>query len=223
MTAATFGWLVLLAPLVGTLVIALGWRALPGRSAGWIGTAAIGLSFAFSVVAFISLLGHGAAHRQLTSSLWSYNVSAGVDAKLQILVDPLSVFMILVVSGVSTLIHLYSVSYMNEDRGFRRYFSYLNYFVFSMLLLVLAGNFILLIVGWASVGTASYLLISFWYRRTTATRAGLKAFVINVVGDVGLVLGTFFLFKHTGTVDFLKTFHAAPHVFAHNSPDLVAA
>ena len=115
-------------------------------------------------------------------------------------------FMALVVSGVSTLIHLYSVSYMSEDRGYVRYFAYLNFFVFSMLLLVLAGNFLLLIVGWAFVGAASYLLISFWYRRTTATRAGIKAFVINVVGDVGLVLGTFFLFKHTGTVDFLKTF-----------------
>ena len=80
-----------------------------------------------------------------------------------------------------------------------------------MLLLVLAGNFVLLIVGWAFVGAASYLLISFWYRRTTATAAGIKAFVINVVGDVGLVLGTFFIFKHTGTLDFLGTFAAAPH------------
>jgi NADH-quinone oxidoreductase subunit L len=88
---------------------------------------------------------------------------------------------------------------------------------------VLAGNFLLLIVGWAFVGAASYMLISFWYRRATATRAGLKAFVINVVGDVGLVLGTFLLFKHTGTVDFLKTFHEVRHVFAYNSPDLVAA
>src|SRR5205807_4971572 len=104
------------------------------------------------------------------------------------------------------LIHLYSVSYLASDRGYSRYFSYLNFFVFSMLLLVLAGNFVMLIVGWAFVGAASYLLISFWYRRNTATRAGLKAFLINVVGDVGLVLGTFFLFKHTGTVDFLKTF-----------------
>ena len=86
-----------------------------------------------------------------------------------------------------------------------------------MLLLVLAGNFVLLIVGWAFVGAASYLLISFWYRRTTATRAGIKAFVINVVGDVGLVLGTFFIFRHTGTVDFLKASSTrAPHVFAHN-------
>ncbi len=104
---------------------------------------------------------------------------------MSILVDPLSVFMILIVTGVSTLIHLYSISYMDEDRGFARYFAYLNFFVFSMLLLVLAGNFLLLIVGWAFVGAASYLLISFWYRRTTATSAGIKAFVINVVGDVG--------------------------------------
>jgi NADH-quinone oxidoreductase subunit L len=132
----------------------------------------------------------------------------GIDARASILVDPLSVFMMLVVSGVSGLIHLYSVSYMESDRGFARYFSYLNFFVFSMLLLVLAGNFLLLIVGWAFVGAASYLLISFWYRRSTATRAGLKAFVINVVGDVGLVLGTYFILKHTGSLDFQKVFHA---------------
>jgi NADH-quinone oxidoreductase subunit L len=131
--------------------------------------------------------------------------------------------MILVVSGVSTLIHLYSVAYMRSDRGYCRYFAYLNFFVFSMLVLVLAGNFVLLIIGWAFVGAASYLLISFWYRRATATRAGLKAFVINVVGDVGLVLGTFFIFRHTGTVDFVATFHATHHAFGHNSPDLVAA
>src|SRR5579859_3969429 len=216
MTATTFAWLVLLCPLVGTVVIALGWRALPGRSAGWIGTAAIGLSFACSVVVLASMLSHGDHHRVFTSTLWNYDFSAGVDAKMQILVDPLSVLMIVVVSGVSALIHLYSVSYMNEDRGSARYFSYLNFFVLSMLLLVLAGNFVLLIVGWAFVGFASYALISFWYRRTTATRAGLKAFVINVVGDVGLVLGTFFLFKHTGTVDFLGTFHSVHHVFQTN-------
>jgi NADH-quinone oxidoreductase subunit L len=221
MAATTFGWLVLLCPLVGTAVIGLGYKRLPGRSPGWIATAAIGLSFACAVVMLVEILDRGSSHRELTSSLWSYAVSVGVSAKLEILVDPLSVFMVLVVSGVSTLIHLYSVSYMAGDRGYTRFFSYLNYFVFSMLLLLLAGNFLLLIVGWAFVGAASYLLISFWYRRTTATRAGIKAFVINVVGDVGLVLGTFFIFTHTGTLDFLQTFAAAPHVFHHDSTDLV--
>ena len=121
--------------------------------------------------------------------------------------------MCLVVAGVSTLIHLYSVAYMGGDRGYTRFFAYLNFFVFSMLLLVLAANFFLLIVGWAFVGAASYMLISFWYRRTTATTAGIKAFVINVVGDVGLVLGTYFIFKGTGTLDFLQTFEAIDTAF----------
>jgi NADH-quinone oxidoreductase subunit L len=219
----TFGWLILLFPLLGAVVIGVGFKRWRGRTAGWIGTAMIALSFAFSVAAFISLLSRSPEHRQLTNTLWNYAVTTTVDARVSILVDPLSVFMALVVSGVSTLIHLYSVAYMASDRGYSRYFAYLNFFVFSMLLLVLAGNFLLLIVGWAFVGAASYLLISFWYRRHTATSAGVKAFVINVVGDVGLVIGTFLILRHTGTVDLLTTFKQVPHVFAHNSTDLVAA
>ena len=228
MSTTTYGWLVLAFPLLGTLVLALGHRrlqSLPPRSAGWIGTGAIFLAFLAAIGALISLQNHSPEHRQLVSSLWNYAYTVGIDGQMSILVDPLSVFMILVVTGVSAMIHLYSISYMDEDRGFTRFFSYLNFFVFSMLLLVLAGNFLLLIVGWAFVGAASYLLISFWYRRTTATRAGLKAFVINVVGDVGLVLGTYFIFKHTGTLDFLKAFHAtSAGAFGHgsNNGDLVA-
>ncbi len=222
MSTTTYGWLVLAFPLAGTLVTAFGFRVLPGRTAGWIATCAIGLAFLASLGALISLQGHAPTDRELTSLLWSYAVTAGIDAHVSILVDPLSVYMILIVSGISTLIHLYSISYLEEDRGFARFFAYLNYFVFSMLLLVLAGNFLLLIVGWAFVGAASYLLISFWYRRTTATAAGIKAFVINVLGDVGLVLGTYFIFKHTGTLEFLKTFHVAPHVFHRGEADVVA-
>ncbi|HEY3727353.1 MAG TPA: NADH-quinone oxidoreductase subunit L [Solirubrobacteraceae bacterium] len=222
MKTTTWAWLILLWPLLGTIGIALGFRRLPARTSGWLATLMIGLSFVCAVGCVVSLLGRAESDRELTSSLWNYGVSVGVNAKLSILVDPLSVFMTLVVSGVSTLIHVYSVSYLKSDAGRSRYFSYLNYFVFSMLLLVLAGNFLLLIVGWAFVGAASYLLISFWYRRTTATHAGIKAFVINVLGDVGLVLGTFFIFQRTGTLDLLATFHSVPHVFAHNDPSLVA-
>ena len=222
MTTTTFGWLVLLFPLLGTLIIGFGYRVLPGRTAGVIGTAAIGLAFVAALGALISLESHSTSNQELTSTLWSYADTVGVNAKVSILVDPLSVFMILIVSGISSMIHLYSISYLEEDRGFARYFAYLNFFVFAMLLLVLAGNFLLLIVGWALVGAASYLLISFWYRRTTATKAGIKAFVINVLGDAGLVLGTYFIFKHTHTLDFLGTFAAAPHVFHSGEADIVA-
>jgi NADH-quinone oxidoreductase subunit L len=222
MSPTTFAWLVLAFPLAGSIILGLGYRRL-GIAAGWIGTLAIALSFAAAVGTLLTLLNRHPAGRELTSSLWNYAVSDGVDAKLSILVDPLSVFMILVVSGVSTLIHLYSVAYMRSDRGYSRYFAYLNYFVLSMLVLVLAGNFLVLIVGWAFVGAASYMLISFWYRRTTATRAGIKAFVINVVGDVGLVIGTFLILQHTGTVDFLANFAVVRHDFAHNDTVLVIA
>ena len=203
MSATTYAWMALACPLAGTIVIALGWKVLPGRSAGWIGTGAIALAFVNTLAALLKLQDRGEEQRQLVSSLWDYASTVGVDAQMSILVDPLSIFMLLVVTGVSTLIHLYSVAYLWSDRGYVRFFAYLNFFVFSMMLLVLAGNFLLLIVGWAFVGAASYMLISFWYRRGTATQAGIKAFVINVAGDVGLVLGTYFIFKHSGTLDFL--------------------
>jgi NADH-quinone oxidoreductase subunit L len=221
MSTVTYGWLIVGFPLIGTTLIALAYKRL-GALAGWVASGAIVLSFVASVICLVSMLGLPEHSRELTSSLWNYDVGFGLDAKLGILVDPLSLFMCLVVSGVSALIHIYSIAYLKSDEGRSRFFAYLNFFVFSMLVLVLAGNFLLLIVGWAFVGAASYLLISFWYRRTTATKAGIKAFVINVLGDVGLVLGTFFIIRHTHSLSFLTTFAAAPHVFAHNSTDLVA-
>ncbi len=222
MSPTAWGWLVLAFPLAGFLLNAFGWRVLRGRTAGWIATIAIGLAFVCAIGATVSLLGHTESDREITSSLWNYASAAGLDIKLGILVDPLSAFMILVVSGVSTLIHLYSVAYLDSDRGYSRYFAYLNFFVFSMLLLVLAGNFVLLIVGWAFVGFASYALISFWYRRNTATKAGMKAFVINVIGDVGLVLATFFIFRELGSFDYLTVFHEVPQHFATNQGVLIA-
>jgi len=214
MSVTTWAWLVIAFPLAGTIVNALGWPVLrnAGRAAGWIGTAAIAGSFVCAIGTLLALQDRAEDAKQVTSTLYDYANSVGVNATMTILVDPLSVLMILVVSGVSMLIHLYSVTYMTRDAGFVRYFAYLNYFVFSMLVLVLAGNFFILIIGWAFVGAASYLLISFWYRRRTATRAGIKAFVINVVGDVGLVLGTYFIFRSTHTLDYLGTFKQAADI-----------
>ena len=223
MSVTDWGWLVLAFPLLGTLAIAFGWRVLPGRVPGFIGSAAIGLSFASAVAMLLGLLDRPEESRTLVDSAYTYAATAGFEADMAILVDPLSVLMCLIVSGVSFLIHVYSVAYMESDRGYTRFFAYLNFFVFSMLLLVLAANFVLLIVGWAFVGAASYLLISYWYRRESATAAGIKAFVINVVGDVGLVIGAFLLFDATGALDFATVFEQTPEVFATNDGQLVAA
>src|ERR1700709_40198 len=216
MTATSWAWLVLLLPLLGAIGIGLGFKLLPAKIARILGTATLGLALLCGIGALLCLLGEGAEARHHASSLWDYASVAGLNIKLGIYVDPLSVFMVLVVTGVSTLIHLYSYGYMQSDQGYHRFFSYLNFFVFSMLLLVLAGNFVLLIVGWAFVGFASYALISFWYRRTTATRAGMKAFVINVVGDIGLTLAAFLIFQQLGTFEYSEVFEKAPQVFHTN-------
>src|SRR3954452_5244678 len=223
MTPTAWGWLVLAFPLAGTLVISLGWRGLGGRLPGWIASAMILGSFVCAVGAALTLNNRAPDARHATSTLYDYAHTSGVNVGMSILVDPLSVFMALVVSGVSFLIHVYSVAYMGSDRGYTRFFAYLNFFVFSMLLLVLAANIVLLIVGWAFVGAASYLLISFWYRRATATAAGLKAFVMNVIGDVGLVIAAFILFKHTHSLSYAGIFGGAKEAFSTNDGAITAA
>jgi NADH-quinone oxidoreductase subunit L len=222
-TPTDYGWLVLAFPLAGLIVISLGWRVLPGRTAGWIGSGAILAAFLASIGMLVQLQDLPEEEREVVDSAWNYVVTAGVDVDVSILADPLSVFMCLVVTGVSFLIHVYSVAYVSGDHGLARFFAYLNYFVFSMLLLVLAANFVLLIVGWAFVGAASYLLISFWYRRDTATYAGIKAFVMNVIGDVGLVIAAFLLLDETGQLDYVGVFESAQEVFPSNDGTLVAA
>jgi NADH-quinone oxidoreductase subunit L len=219
----TYAWLCLLFPLAGMLLNSFGYRLMRGTAAGWLATLALLGSFVSAVLCLLALEHLAAEERQVRAVAWNLATTAGLDAQLALLVDPLSVFMATTISGVSFLIHLYSVAYMQSDRGYVRFFALLNFFVFSMLLLILAGNFLLLIVGWAFVGAASYLLISFWYRRSTATSAGIKAFVINVLGDVGLVLGTYFIFQGTGTLDFLGTFERVEEAFpTRNDGDLVA-
>jgi NADH-quinone oxidoreductase subunit L len=223
MTAASWGWFVLGFPLAGCILCSLLYRTAPARLVGWIGSAAIGLSFVSGLIATLKLKDLPDDSQHVISNAFDYAHSAGIAVKLGVLVDPLSAFMVLVVSGVSFLIHVYSTAYMGSDRGYARFFAYLNFFVFSMLLLVLANNFVLLIVGWAFVGFASYALISFWYRRSTATYAGIKAFVMNVIGDVGLVIGAFLLFQHTHALDYDGVFSRSHTAFTTNQGSLVAA
>lgn len=207
--ATALAWIVLVVPLISGIVLA-GWPGEPPHAVTrLLGIGSILVSFALSVAVFVGLLGNAADDRSFTSSAFEWISIAGTDVDLSILVDPLSVMMMLIITGVGFLIHLYSAEYMEHDRDYRRFFASMNLFVFSMLLLVLAGNFFFLIVGWAFVGLASYLLIGFWYERPAAVAAAKKAFVINVIGDVGLVLAAFLILRELGTLDYGEAFAGA--------------
>jgi NADH-quinone oxidoreductase subunit L len=221
MSVQDWGWLILAFPLAGAITIGLTFKIVSARVAGVIGTSAIALAFICTLGALIQLQDLPEQTRHVASTLYDYG-GGGIPFDLGIFVDPLSIFMALVVTFVSTMIHVYSFGYMQSDHGYHRFFAYLNFFVFSMLLLVLAGNFVLLIVGWAFVGYASYALVSYWYRRETATRAGMKAFVINVIGDIGLVFAAILLIKELGATEYLQVFEKAPEHFAVNDFTIVA-
>ena len=173
-----------------------------------VGLPAIG--FVLTVVIFGLLLARDASDRLEVTSLWTWVQSGDLKIELALQIDPLSVLMMLVITGVGSLILLYATEYMEHDRDYRRFFAEMSFFVFSMLLLVEAANFLFLIVGWAFVGLASYLLIGYYYERPTAVAAAKKAFVVNVIGDVGMVLAAFLLVRELGTLDYQQVFAAAP-------------
>ncbi len=207
----TLGWIVLALPLLGSLILALHGPVEPPKALTRIvGCGSIGLAFVLTVVIFVQMVGKDGEERTEVSRLWEWIDIADLKVDLAIRIDPLSVMMMLVITGVGFLIHLYSSEYMDHERGYRRFFAEMNFFVFSMLLLVEAANFIFLIVGWAFVGLASYLLIGFYYDRPVAVAAAKKAFVINVIGDVGLVIAAFLLVREVGSLDYTAVFTNAP-------------
>ena len=194
--------LVLLSPLVGFLLNALLGRVLPRRIVGWIGAGSVGLAFVFALAIFTQVVGGS----RLDQTYFTWWQSGDFNVPFNLYVDPVSTLMILVITGVGFLIHVYSIGYMREDPGFARFFAYMNLFVFSMLLLVLAGNFVWLIIGWAGVGLCSYLLIGFWYQRASAVLAARKAFVMNTIGDVGMVFAAFLVFLNLRVLDYRAVF-----------------
>jgi NADH-quinone oxidoreductase subunit L len=202
-------WLCLLAPLAGALAIALLGESISRRTAAWLSTLSVFTAFGGAVVAFIGLLGRDHEEREQVSTAFTWLSGGSFDVGLSLLVDPLAVTMMLIVSGVGGLIVLYSVGYMDGDDEERRYFAYMALFVFSMLMLVQAGNFLLLLVGWGLVGLASYLLIGFWHQRPEAVAAAKKAFVMNAFGDATMALAFFVLIWQTGTLDFANAFEGA--------------
>ncbi len=198
----TLALVVLLTPLAGFLVNALFGRLLPRRIVGWIGAGSIGLAFVFALLALSQVLG---GHR-LDQTYFTWWQSADFNVPFNLYLDQLSTLMILVITGVGFLIHVYSIGYMREDPGYSRFFAYMNLFVFTMLLLVLSGNLLWLIIGWAGVGLSSYLLIGFWFERTAAVLAARKAFVMNTIGDVGMVFAAFLIFLNLRVLDYQGLF-----------------
>lgn len=195
-------YLIPLFPLIGFLLNGLFLGRLGKKMISFIACGSVGLSFLFGVKFFFDLLSLPESARLIENVFFTWIPAGQFHVNVAFLLDPLSAVMVLVVSGVSFLIHIYSIGYMHDDRGYGRYFTYLNLFVFSMLTLVMADNYLLMFVGWEGVGLCSYLLIGFWFEKKSAADAGKKAFIVNRIGDFGFLLGMFIIFWQTGSLDF---------------------
>jgi NADH-quinone oxidoreductase subunit L len=202
MTIATAAWICLLSPLVGALLITLAGDRLSRRGAGYLATLSTSASFVAAVVGFFAMAGEHAEERSHVTTAWTWLKAGNFDVGLSLLVDPLSMLMMLVVSGVGSLIVGYSIGYMDGEDEERRFFAYMALFVFSMLLLVEASNYVLLLAGWGLVGLASYLLIGFHQERPSAIAAAKKAFVMNALGDAAMALAIFLLFWEGAGLEF---------------------
>lgn len=200
--------LIFLLPLFGSLINGIFGRNFSKKFVGFLGCTTVGISFIISIYTFITFKPH-------EINLFAWIISGKTLVNFSFLIDQLSVVMILVVTGVGFLIHVYSIGYMHEDKNYSRYFSYLNLFIFSMLILVLANNFILLYAGWELVGLCSYLLIGFWSYKDSAAKAGKKAFIVNRIGDFGFLLGILLLYSYIGSFNYKDVFDLAPKVFEH--------
>jgi NADH-quinone oxidoreductase subunit L len=204
-------WLTIALPLAGALILLLGGR----RTNSWghlLGCAASLTSFAVGAALFADMLGRDTEHRTIHENLFSWVPVAGLQVDFGLHLDQLSMCFVLLITGVGSLIHIYSIGYMAEDPERRRFFAYLNLFLSAMLLLVLADNYLGLYVGWEGVGLASYLLIGFWQHKPSAATAAKKAFVVNRVGDMGLAIALMVMFAYIGSISFEGVFAAAPGV-----------
>jgi len=213
-------WICLAAPLVGTALILLGGTRISRSTAAWVGTTSVFVAFAGALWSFFGLWAHGSDNGEI-SSAWTWLQAGGFKADVSVIVDPLSTMMMLIVSGVGALIVLYSVGYMDGDDEERRYFAYITFFVFSMLMLVESGNMLLLLVGWGLVGLSSYLLIGFWHERESAVAAAKKAFIMNAFGDATMALALFVLIAHANSLEYATAFATAGHL-SQTTVDLVA-
>src|SRR3954453_16841370 len=203
-------WLLVAVPALSAAILLLGGKA----TNAWghlLGTLAPLISFAFGVVLFVQMQGLGSEERSETVKLFEWFSVGSIKVDFSLLIDPLSILFVLLITGVGSLIHIYSIGYMEHDDRRRRFFGYLNLFIASMLLLVLAADYLLVFVGWEGVGLASYLLIGFWQHKNSAAVAAKKAFVVNRVGDIGMALGSMLIFATFGTVSYAGVSQLAGH------------
>ncbi|WP_116245574.1 NADH-quinone oxidoreductase subunit L [Nocardiopsis sp. FIRDI 009] len=207
----SYAWLLIALPLAGAAILLLGGRR-TNAWGHWLAVALPVASFAWAVLILFDLLGRAADARAVSVPVYEWFAAGGVSARVNLLVDPLSITFVLLITFVGSLIHIYSVGYMAEDPDRRRFFAYLNLFVAAMLVLVLADNFVLLFLGWEGVGLASYLLIGFWQYKPSAATAAKKAFLINRVGDVGLLVAIMIMYTALGAVGFSDVFAQVPGV-----------
>lgn len=198
--------LIPLMPLAGFLLLAFSEKTMVEWIAAVIACGSILVSFLLSVTVFILLLNEPESQRYFVVNLFEWIKAGEFSASISFLIDPLSVIMLLIITGVGFLIHIYSIGYMHGDEGFKRFFSYLNLFVFFMLLLVMGANYLLMYVGWEGVGLCSYLLIGFWFKNQAYNDAANKAFIMNRIGDLGMLLGIIFIFANLGTIQYQDVF-----------------
>lgn len=192
---ADYIWLIPTFPAVGFLINGFLGKKVPKAFVSWVACLALFASFVVSVTVLFQFFQLPPDQRTFERDIFDWIVAGEFRATVGFRLDPLSIIMCLVVTGVGFLIHVYSVGYMHHDEGYPRYFTYLNLFVFMMLILVTANNVLLMFVGWEGVGLCSYLLIGFWFRKDSASNAGKKAFIVNRIGDYGFLLG---IFRRTG-------------------------
>src|SRR5689334_3114900 len=210
-------------PLVAGVILLLTGRRWPARSAGWLAAGSVTVSFILAVGLLTKLLGMPASERELVKQLYQWIAAGGFTVDVVFRGDPLSTVMALTVTGVGALIFVYSIAYMNGDARYARFFAYLCLFVFFMLVLVLAQNYLLLYVGWEGVGLCSYLLIGHWYERPAAAAAAKKAFIVTRVGDAAFLVGIVLLWSHFHSLDFNVVFAASSSAaFATGSATVIA-
>jgi NADH-quinone oxidoreductase subunit L len=209
-------------PLAGFLFLAFFGKRLGEPLAGWVATLAVGSSFLVVLATYLDMLGKSGEHRALTQHLFTWLPVSGLQVEMGFLADQLSISMLLFVTGIATLIHLYAIGYMHGDPKFSKFFVYLNLFVFSMVMLVLGDNLLVTFLGWEGVGTCSYLLISFWFTDEKNASAGKKAFITNRVGDFGFMVAMFFTFNALGTLNYQRIVEMSPTLAVSTATAIIA-